>query len=309
VNNRWQAPKYLLGESYGGIRGSLLAHHLQSDFNIAIKGVVFISPALSDTTADFSGDDNNVAWWTFFPNYATTAWFHKKIAAKYQNMTVDQVYNLAQQFANTKLRDALDQGDLLDPAVFDSTAQDVADFVGLPKARIAQLNLRVSPENMFLEELSSAGLGIGRYDSRFTAPFVPGTNFDDPSGTATGYPFTADINEYLRTELNFPQAQSPYNVFGQITSWPDEGGQTDVMTDISLALATNPNMKIMIASGYFDLACPMGTVAYELAQMPDGAKLGSRIVQKRYFGGHMMYINPAALQQLKTDIAQFMTTP
>ena len=41
---RWASPKYVLGESYGGIRTALLVPRLQQNLDIALNGVVMISP-------------------------------------------------------------------------------------------------------------------------------------------------------------------------------------------------------------------------------------------------------------------------
>jgi len=46
-NGRWASPKYLLGESYGGMRSAGLADHLQSVHGMSLNGVVLVSPFLS----------------------------------------------------------------------------------------------------------------------------------------------------------------------------------------------------------------------------------------------------------------------
>ena len=45
-NNRAASPKYLFGESYGGLRAAKTAHVLQRDQGIAISGIVMLSPLL-----------------------------------------------------------------------------------------------------------------------------------------------------------------------------------------------------------------------------------------------------------------------
>jgi carboxypeptidase C (cathepsin A) len=311
ANNRWTSPKFVMGESYGGIRGSLLAHHLQSDYGIGLAGVILVSPALSWTTLDFSAADNNVPYWSFFPNFATTAWYHKKIAAKYQSMSVADVYTAAKKFADTALRDALDQGENLDQATFDSVAQAVADFSGLSKSKVEELNLRIQDTDFFVGLLEDQRQTIGRFDARYVGqnptPIRSPADIVDPSDSASGAPFTTAINQYLHLDLQLPIV-SPYATVTNVSQWPfDSDGTTfNVLGDLSRALADNPTLRVFIASGYFDLACPMGTVEYELSQLPGGQSIRSRISQTKYFGGHMMYINPSALKALKDDLATFI---
>src|SRR5512140_3101623 len=45
-NNRGASPKYLLGESYGGLRAAKTARALQQDQGIAVSGIVMVSPLL-----------------------------------------------------------------------------------------------------------------------------------------------------------------------------------------------------------------------------------------------------------------------
>jgi carboxypeptidase C (cathepsin A) len=307
ANNRWTSPKYILGESYGGVRGSLLAHHLQMDYDMAINGLILISPELSDQALSFANIDNNTPYWANFPSMAATAWYHHTIAAKYQSLTVDELFSLAQKFANTVLRGALDAGNALNQTQFDQVAQQMAELTGLSAQEIKQNNLKISTYYFFLHALASQNQVIGRYDSRFTAVNIPGphVSYLDPSDSATSRVFGAGINQYLRVDLNW-QSASPYNVFGAITEWP-EGSRTEVVTDLGQALSENPNMKLFVANGYFDFACSMGADDYELSQIPGGRSFADRITHNRYFGGHMMYINPDALHQLKADIALFMT--
>jgi carboxypeptidase C (cathepsin A) len=66
-------------------------------------------------------------------------------------------------------------------------------------------------------------------------------------------------------------------------------------------------MKVMIASGYFDLATPFGAADYTVNQMPLGA-LRKNITQKYYEGGHMLYLNHPSLVKLHDDLRAFYQT-
>jgi carboxypeptidase C (cathepsin A) len=304
LNNRWTSPKYIMGESYGGIRGNLLTNYLQSSLAIAIDGLILISPAISYTTF-FNSPDNLTPYWTNFPNFATTAWYHKKIAAQYQGLDLNSVYEQAKKFSFDRYRTALELGSLISNSDFTSVAQELSDFTGLSLQYVTNANLRVNSQSMFVDLLADSQQTLGRYDSRFTKKSLTRNNWEDPSADLVGFRYVAAINQYLRVDLNFHQV-SPYAEFGKITEWNDsqEDG-TDSMVQLAQAMSSNPKLNVMIASGYFDLACPMATVEYEISQMPLSALLRSRISHKRYVGGHMMYTNPQALAQLKSDLVTF----
>ncbi len=54
VNNRWLSPKYLLGESYGGMRSGGVAYDLLSRHSLTLNGVILVSPFM-DYVGGFAG--------------------------------------------------------------------------------------------------------------------------------------------------------------------------------------------------------------------------------------------------------------
>jgi carboxypeptidase C (cathepsin A) len=129
----------------------------------------------------------------------------------------------------------------------------------------------------------------------------------DPSSDIVGALFVPAINDYLRRDLKFPYP-SPYRVQGGISEWPiqfEEFGAS-VIDDLGQVMAQNPNLKVLINSGYFDLATPLSTVEYSVSQIPGRARLKSRIKIEKYFGGHMMYINPEAAVGMRKNIVEFI---
>jgi carboxypeptidase C (cathepsin A) len=79
THNRWNSPKYILGESYGGIRTALLVPRLQQELNIGLNGLILISPALNLGTLPFVLTGNDLPYVTHLPAYAAAAYFHKKL--------------------------------------------------------------------------------------------------------------------------------------------------------------------------------------------------------------------------------------
>ena len=69
--DRWNSPRYLLGESYGTTRSAVMARHLQGA-NIDLNGIVLVSAVLQFNTIQFApGDD--LPYIVNLPSYAITA--------------------------------------------------------------------------------------------------------------------------------------------------------------------------------------------------------------------------------------------
>jgi carboxypeptidase C (cathepsin A) len=312
--DRRPSPVYLMGESYGGIRGTLVTERLQSEYSIPVAGLVLVSPWLSTTTTNFGEIDNDVPYVTFLPSFATTAWYHQRAVSTKSDTDLETVFAAAREFANGRYRDALAQGNALDRGEFHEVAQVLSDFTGIPVARVEALDLRVSDGEFFSALLADESLRIGRYDSRFTGTLLAptgqrGQGSPDPSDVKLSFPFVSAINYYLRNDLGFG-LQSPYIDSGNVDPWPlgqgggEGAGEFTVIRDMSQALGENPALRVFVASGFYDLACPMGTVEYERERL-DPAIDPSRMAIHRYPGGHMMYINPPARKALKADLVEF----
>jgi carboxypeptidase C (cathepsin A) len=314
--NRRSSPLYVMGESYGGVRGSMVAQLLQAAFYLPLKGLILVSPWLSSTTTNFAEDDNVVPFVTFFPSYATTAWYQAKhgIPSKVSPQILamndpEQVFRAAKEFADTQYLNALIADGNLEESAYHEVAQSISGFTGISQEVIEDLDLRLRDTDFFNDVLQAQNETVGRFDARFVGHRLShqdGTTASDPSDIATGLVFVSAINSYLRNDLNF-QSQTPYADSGDITSWPfnSDGSELVATHNLSQALADNQKLRVFVASGYYDLACPMGTVEYERDHIDREANGRDRVEIHRYPAGHMMYINPLALRQLKTDLTGF----
>jgi carboxypeptidase C (cathepsin A) len=306
--NRLASPLYVMGESYGGIRGSLVTQFLQSNFYIPVQGLILVSPYLSTTTNNFGENDNDTPYFTYFPTYATTAWYQKTLTPALEALDVDSIYNAAKKFAFGEYRDALAQGNDLSKADSLKIANEMSTFTGLPISQIQQWNLRIQDTDFFSGLLYDKREVVGRYDSRFVRARLftqNGSTANDPSDSATGYPFVPAINSYIRYDLGF-NLPTPYVDAANIPTWSfnSDGSEFGVVTNLSQAMVDNPKLKVFVANGYFDLACPMGTAEFERERL-DPSVDPSRMEMHRYPSGHMVYINPVALHQLKLDLTAY----
>jgi carboxypeptidase C (cathepsin A) len=309
---RWNSPKFIIGESYGTTRAAGLSASLL-DQGIQLNGIAFVSTVFN--FADFQGDQSLV---NFLPTYAANAWYHGKIDPKPElHGFVEQ----AGQFASGPYALALQKGNLLGDAEKQSIAQQMAQLTGLSTDYILRSNLRVDPERFRRELLRDRHQVIGRIDSRYigTEPDNAGEAADyDPQGSAITGGFVAALNDYLFRDLGYTTAlvYRPNNyseVFGDgPNSWSFQhkapGGQqliADTSVDLASAMRQNPRMKVLSINGIYDLATPFHGAEYEFQHLALEPQLQANISYTYYSAGHMMYIDPVSSRQLKADLAAF----
>lgn len=118
------------------------------------------------------------------------------------------------------------------------------------------------------------------------------------------------FNDYVRNTLDFGQDVSYRpSIYGSIHwSWKHNGrtGTLNVMNNLAEAMKLNPNMKIMLAGGYFDLGTPFYAAEFEMHQLPIPPKLQKNISYHFFESGHMVYLNPVSHKKLHDAAAAFI---
>lgn len=105
-NNRWNSPKFLIGESYGTFRSAALGNYLQSRESIDLNGIVLMSSVLDLGTISFyPGED--LVYELYVPSYAATACYYKLLNCP---SDLDGFLQQARQFAETDYAEALLEG-------------------------------------------------------------------------------------------------------------------------------------------------------------------------------------------------------
>jgi carboxypeptidase C (cathepsin A) len=307
---RWRSPKFLVGESYGGLRAAGLSGYLLSRYNIALNGIVMISPAINLGTIAFSSG-NDLPYLLFLPSYTATAWYHKALAADLQALPLANVYQQAVEFANGEYALALMKGNTLSDAERNAVAAKLARLTGLSKKYVEDAKLRVPMWQYGKELLRDRSRTVGRYDSRFTgidADDAGESSEYDPSETAIFGPFTATINDYLRNDLKFEDNRVYEILTGSVQPWKyDRFGvnSPDASDTLRKTMAETPFMKLFVAKGYYDLATPPATNDYSVSHMRLPKELQSNVTVRMYEGGHMMYIYEPSMVELRKDLVEF----
>jgi carboxypeptidase C (cathepsin A) len=320
VNQRWNSPKFLFGESYGTTRSAGLVAALQGA-GIEFNGVTLLSSILNYNRQAPGLDYNSIG---YLPSYAAIAYYHKKVKT---NVSMAEWVQQARVFARGPYAEALQQGDKLPPAEFDAIAAKVAAITGLSVDYVKQSKLQISATRFRKELLREDARTLGRYDARFEGwdPDSAGENPGyDPSDTGISGAYVGAFHEYLQKELKY-MSQEPYYLSGPGLNgnWDfhhrpagamggggggGRGGeqtQPDVAVDLSDTIRKNPHLHVFSANGYFDLATPFFSTEYDLSHMDLPAKLVGNVQFGYYPAGHMVYLNVEALKELKADMTKF----
>jgi carboxypeptidase C (cathepsin A) len=320
VNQRWNSPKFLIGESYGTTRSAALADMLGND-GVQLNGVVLISSILNYNVR--AGGYDSIYVFNL-PSYAAAAWYFNKIPNKPADMAA--FVQQAREFAAGPYASALFQGDNLPAAQLDDIAKQVAHFTGLSADYVKESNLRVSPTRFRKEVLRDDRKTLGRYDMRFE-----GVDSDaageypsyDASDTGISGAFVAAIHDYLQRELKYDSTDTYRPSAGTIGQWdwkhrPTSGGpgmggggeqaQPYVAADLASAIRKNPHLKVFSANGYFDLATPFFATEFDLDHMGLDPALRGNVKFGYYPSGHMIYLNVDALHKLSADLGDFISS-
>lgn len=303
-NNRWESPKYIIGESYGGTRVMGLAAELQNQHWMYLNGVIMVSPADYKVLRTGSPVDYAIN----MPYFTATAWYHKMLPAELQNKDLLAILPEAEAFAIDELLPAIAKGGFISKEEKERVAEKYAHYSGVSKKAILSNNLEVSPSFFWKELLrDSKEMTIGRLDSRYLGidKRQVGISTDyNPEITSWLHSFTPAINYYIREELNF-KTDVKYNVFGPVRPWDNRND--NVREGLRQAMAQNPYLQVLIQSGYYDGATTYFGAKYTMWKVDPSGKMKDRFHFKGYRSGHMMYLRKQDLQQANEDIRTFIT--
>jgi carboxypeptidase C (cathepsin A) len=306
---RWDSPKFLVGESYGTTRAAGLSGYLQDQLGMYLNGIVLISTVLDFSTISFDAG-NDTPYWLFLPSYTATAWFHKRLAPELQ---ADLARTLAEAraFASGEYLAALARGDDLPAAESEAVAAKVARLTGLSREYVSRARLRVSMGGFAKELLRDRGRTVGRFDSRYTGMDRTGTGAGpdyDPSHAAIQGPFTTAFNSYVRRELGYESDRNYEVLTGNVQPWNFGGANNryaNVSETLRSAMTKNPSLRVMFCAGYYDLATPFFAAEYTGAHLGLEDSLRSHVVKHFYQAGHMMYLRQEDRAKLKADAEAF----
>jgi len=312
--SRWDSPKFLFGESYGTTRSGALAYQLQ-DRGLALNGVVLLSSIMNYGRRQPGLDRDYL---NYLPSYAATAWYHHKMANP--PATVEQAAALGRAFAQGPYAAALEKGQTISPQERDAVAQQMSALTGLSPEFIERANLRVDLSRFRKELMRNERETIGRYDSRYMGidPDAAGESPDyDASDTAISGAFIGTLNTYLARDLGYQT-----NMAYRASASEEEGFKWDwnhkapgvrftlnapnTALDLAAAMRENPYLKVLSLNGWYDMATPFFGTEYDLGHMMLEPAQQRNLEFRYYPSGHMVYLNPDALHQMRLDVERFI---
>ena len=319
-HNRWNSPKYLFGESYGTTRSAALAYILENEKSLDLNGVILLSQILNfDNSVD--GPQFNpgmdLPYSLALPTYTASAWYHHKLPN--QPAALEPLLHEVEAFAMGDYLQALAAGSTLSPERKTEIAAKLHNYTGLPADYIERANLRVNGGE-FEKTLLGAEITAGRLDTRFAGPTIDPMSKEadyDPQSAAISSAYVSAFNDYVRTTLKFGQKKiykAEYFEVGKTWDFLHQPpganskvpGPVNVMPDLAVAMKQNPNLKVQLNGGYYDLATPYFAAEYELRQLPIQSTLQSNIEMHFYTSGHMVYAHEPDLKALHANVASFI---
>ncbi len=305
-NKRWASPKYLCGESYGGVRAAGLAQHLQDRYGMSLNGVILLSSLLDYRTL-IGAQGSHLADQIFLPTFATTAHFHKTVKGDREELLKE-----AREYAFGDYGAALMKGSAITKEEKQAAAAKLSKLTGIPEETWFRKNLRIDPFEFRKELLREEGKVIGRFDARVawstTDPNSTSAEYDPSYSLAIGA-FSTAMLSYLGDELGWKEDQ-PYEVLtGKVSPWSygSDNRIVNLTSRLSTALRDNPKLRVLVMGAHADLATPPEGVPYSLRQEVDLPEdLRGQFVFKYYEAGHMFYINPPDLVKSRADLVEFV---
>jgi carboxypeptidase C (cathepsin A) len=318
---RFNSPKFLFGESYGTPRSAVLVNALETGKDIDVNGVILLSQILNfDLSADAPqfNPGTDEPYIVALPTYAATAWYHNKLPGA-RPADLEAFLHEVERFAVGDYAAALQAGSELDPQKRAKVAAQFAAYTGLPLAYVLKSDLRVNGGQFEKTLLDGEGLTTGRLDTRFTGPSMDPLSREadyDPQSAAISSAYVSAFNDYVRKTLGFGAGKTYkpeidvgkwWNMVHQPPGAPTPApGVLNLMPDLASALKYNPDLKIMVNGGYYDLATPYFEGWYEMHHLQVPQNLQANIEYHYFPSGHMVYAHEASLKALHDQVADFI---
>jgi len=301
-NDRLLDKKYLVGESYGGYRGPLLTHYLQSTLGVAMNGLVLVSPYLNPERGD--GDLSPIPWMTDLPSITAA---HLESEGKLTDAAMQQVI----AYTRGDYAEALLKG-RSDPAANDAMISHVTEMTGLDPQFVkfagGRLDIRA-----YLREVHRTQGRIGSvYDSNVTAPdpfpYAPTQQTGDPILESIIAPTTTAMVDFITRTVGW-KTDARYEALSEDVNrqWDrNDDLRKGAVRDLREAVAADPKLRVLIVHGWNDLSCPFMGSVLSVDQMPIMGD-ANRVQIHEFPGGHMFYtrtVNADSLHKLAETMVE-----
>jgi carboxypeptidase C (cathepsin A) len=297
--DRLLSPKFVVGESYSGIRGPKIVRELQTRQGVGIKGLILISPVFD--FRDISGSS--------LLQYVNSLPSMTAIAREAQHpVTRDDMADVEAYARGDFLADLV-KGEA-DKEATTRIADSVAALTGIDRTVMRRLAGRLDISEFRREYGRREGRVAGRYDGSVPGfdpfPESSDSHFGDPSGDVLIAPLTTAAVDLTSHTLNW-HPDGPYRLLNTSLSWDYGRGRNEVQStsDLRQILALDPKLKLLVGHGLFDLATPYFGSKIRLDQLPAYGS-ADRVKFVVYPGGHMFYSREASRRAFRAEAEALM---
>ena len=304
-HDRLPSPKFIAGESYGGIRGPKIVRNLQTEQGVGVRGLILISPVL-----DFReySDSSILQYVASLPSYAAVT---RQAKAPMEGPVTRADLADVERYARGDFLLDLIKG-VADVEATNRLADRVASLTGIDQAVSRRLAGRFDVVEFRREYDRKSGKVTGRYDASVLGddpnPDSSFFHFDDQSGDALTAPLTSAVVDLTTRKLNWRPDGSYHLLNDQVNrAWDFGRGlkPAESVSQLRQILALDPKLKVLVAHGLFDLATPYFGSKIVLDQLPAYAA-PPRLKLVVYPGGHMFYSRDASRQAFRAEVQTLM---
>ena len=298
-NGRLTSRKYLVGESYGGYRVPRMTHYLQTQLGVAMNGVVLVSPYLNPALNE-NGDVSPVPWMLTLPSIAAA---HLEREDK---LTTEAMASVVAYTRGEYVTDLLKGRS--DPAALPRIVRRVTEMTGLGEEFVRRAGGRLEVGAYLREVFREHGKVGSIYDSNVTGydpyPFASEQRVSDPMLESIIAPTTTAMVDFVTRVVGW-KTDARYRTLSYEVSaqWDRDSRALRVgaVPDLRQAVAADPKLRVIIAHGWNDLACPFMGSVLTVDQMPVMGN-PARVAVHEYPGGHMFYSRTASRAGLRRDV-------
>jgi len=310
-HERWGAPVFLVGESYGGLRAAALAHSLEREVGVTVSGLVLVSPAL-DIEVLHPDISNTLAPAFLLPSYAAAATAFAGVASAIEADQAAERFALSDYLVGLAATRGI-------PAAGDPFVARIAALTGLREEIVRRERGRVSAQTFAHELRRAQGEILSIYDATVARP-TQGNPWDDHAGDPVLDPavaaYTAAFDAYAAAALGY-RTEQPYRVLprevARAWNWDTArgggGGLGLALSSLQDTLLAHPETRVLIVNGRYDLVTPYFAARWLVDQLSVPAAVRAQIRLRVYDGGHMMYMRPAVRAALAADAAEVFAPP
>ncbi|MFN4000220.1 S10 family peptidase [Algoriphagus sp.] len=316
AHNRLNSPKYILGESYGTFRNAGVMSYLLNK-GYALNGVINVS-SVFDLRTLFFAPNEDISYIAYLPTMAATSWYHNKVSNKGSDLPafVQQV----REFTENEYAPALFKGNRITDNEKAAVAEKLQNFTGISSEIWKRANLKINAGEYFQELLRSTGETVGRLDSRYKGINIDPMSMDaftDPQSDAISPAYTMAFLDYFHGSLGVSKdllyATSAYSKEGFKWDWKHQGNSfwgadaaVTTLPDMADALSKDPNVKVLMMNGYYDLATVFYAVEHSVSHLDLPKSATDRIIMTYYEAGHMMYTDLPSAKLFREDLKKFI---